>query len=225
LTSDTGTGLSGGDLTRQRILVAASRLFAERGYYGTSTTQIANEVGIRQPSLFFHFAGKQAIIATLLDIDLTTATMRLRQMLETGGSPAARLYAFFVCEISALLESPYDLRGPYSEAVLDEPGLAEYREARAAFHQMLRDLVAEGTAAGELREVDTWLAQQMLTATFMGAIWMAADRSGRSPDAREAAEFLLRGLLTDGVEAGRIVGEAEVFVGALTESASAPDLT
>jgi len=201
--SDTGAGLSGGDLTRQRILVAASRLFAERGYYGTSTTQIANEVGIRQPSLFFHFAGKQAIIATLLDIDLTTATMRLRQMLETGGSPAARLYAFFVCEISALLESPYDLRGPYSEAVLDEPG----------------------TAAGELREVDTWLAQQMLTATFMGAIWMAADRSGRSPDAREAAEFLLRGLLTDGVEAGRIVGEAEVFVGALTESASAPDLT
>jgi len=217
--SDTGAGLSGGNLTKHRILVAASRLFAERGYYGTTTTQIAEDVGIRQPSLFFHFPNKQAIVARLLEIDLIPAKERLRRMLDATGSPAARLYAFFVCEITALLESPYDLRGQYSDAVLDEPELAPFREIRAAFHQMLRDLVAEGQTAGELRKMDSWLAQQMLTAAFMGAIWMAADPSSsdRSPDPGAAAEYLLRGLLVNGTEIERIMGEAEDFVCSLTE--------
>ena len=52
--------------TRERILTEASRLFAERGYDGTSTRQIADAVGIRQPSLFHHFASKQAIMEELL---------------------------------------------------------------------------------------------------------------------------------------------------------------
>jgi AcrR family transcriptional regulator len=47
--------------TRERILREASRLFATRGYYGSSTRDIAAAVGIQQPSLFHHFPHKQAI--------------------------------------------------------------------------------------------------------------------------------------------------------------------
>ena len=54
--------------TRDRILTEASRLFGERGYDGTSTRQIADAVGIKQPSLFHHFASKQAIMEALLDL-------------------------------------------------------------------------------------------------------------------------------------------------------------
>jgi len=38
--------------TRQQILLHAARLFGQRGYYGTTTRDIADAVGIRQPSLF-----------------------------------------------------------------------------------------------------------------------------------------------------------------------------
>ena len=40
--------------TRGRILLEASLLFAQRGFFGTSTRDIADAVRIRQPSLFHH---------------------------------------------------------------------------------------------------------------------------------------------------------------------------
>jgi AcrR family transcriptional regulator len=47
----------------EEILAAARSLFRERGYAATSTRQIAKRAGLRQPSLFHHFASKEAIIA------------------------------------------------------------------------------------------------------------------------------------------------------------------
>ncbi|MBI3690685.1 MAG: helix-turn-helix transcriptional regulator, partial [Mycolicibacterium aromaticivorans] len=56
--------------TRGRILLAAASLFAQRGFFGTSTRDIAEAVQIRQPSLFHHFEAKHAIYQSLVELDL-----------------------------------------------------------------------------------------------------------------------------------------------------------
>ncbi len=52
---------------REQLLRAATRLFAERGYDGTSLQSIADAVGIKKPSLLHHFESKDALRQAVLD--------------------------------------------------------------------------------------------------------------------------------------------------------------
>ena len=58
---------SKGDATRERILDAAEQVFADSGYEGTTLREIAAKVGIREPSLYGHFANKDAIYEAVID--------------------------------------------------------------------------------------------------------------------------------------------------------------
>ena len=53
--------------TKEKILDAALTLFAENGYDGTSVEQIASVVGIKAPSLYKHYKGKEDILNALID--------------------------------------------------------------------------------------------------------------------------------------------------------------
>ncbi|MBX9646196.1 MAG: TetR/AcrR family transcriptional regulator, partial [Xanthobacteraceae bacterium] len=52
--------------TRERILAEALNLFAESGYGGASMRELARRVGVRESSLYNHFAGKAAILEAIV---------------------------------------------------------------------------------------------------------------------------------------------------------------
>ena len=52
---------------REHILRAATRLFAERGFDGTPLQAVADAVGVRKPSVLYHFASKDALRSAVLD--------------------------------------------------------------------------------------------------------------------------------------------------------------
>ncbi len=52
--------------TRERFLAVATRLFAERGYEGTSIEAILDETGASRGSLYHHFPGKEALFEAVL---------------------------------------------------------------------------------------------------------------------------------------------------------------
>lgn len=60
------TTRSGPD-TRAAILRVALELFTAQGYEATSMRQIAEALNIRKPSLYYHFAGKEEIVRSLVD--------------------------------------------------------------------------------------------------------------------------------------------------------------
>ena len=52
--------------TRQQILDASKKLFAEHGFNKTTTKMIAEAVGIKKPSLYYFFKNKESIYTSLL---------------------------------------------------------------------------------------------------------------------------------------------------------------
>jgi AcrR family transcriptional regulator len=61
--------------TRSRILKSAMRLFAKKGFDGTTTKELAEDAGVAEGTLFRHFTNKKAIlieVATQGWIDLLT---------------------------------------------------------------------------------------------------------------------------------------------------------
>ncbi len=53
--------------TRQRILDVAARLFATRGYAGTSIRDIADELGVTKAALYYHFESKEVLLQHIVE--------------------------------------------------------------------------------------------------------------------------------------------------------------
>ncbi|MBD0384387.1 TetR/AcrR family transcriptional regulator [Paenibacillus sedimenti] len=52
---------------KQQIIQAAIQLFAEKGYYKTTTAGIANAVGVTQPYVFHFFRNKEQLYLAVLE--------------------------------------------------------------------------------------------------------------------------------------------------------------
>lgn len=57
--------------TRNRLLIAAVKLFAERGYEACSMRELAAEVGVKAPAIYNHFASKTDVLVFAVDYALS----------------------------------------------------------------------------------------------------------------------------------------------------------
>ncbi len=185
--------------TRERILSEASRLFARRGYHGTSTREIARAVGIRQPSLFHHFPSKDAILQALIDSDLDRAVPFAEAMADGEGPVAVRLYRYLRQDVLHLASSPYDLSGLYTEEVMRDPAFAPWARKRARLHAAIERMIGEGVASGEFVEVPPRLVREAITGILVGTLTVySGGRRGEVDElGNQIASLLLRALLRD----------------------------
>lgn len=69
---------------RERILAAATRLFAEKGLDATSLQDIADAVGMRKPSLLWHYRSKEELHRAVLDALLSRWNDALPRLLRAA---------------------------------------------------------------------------------------------------------------------------------------------
>src|SRR5712692_5442352 len=76
-----------------RILRAATALFRQRGYHGTSMRTLARGLRMEPASLYYHFPSKQDILVAILDRTLDDLLDGLRRAVTAVEGDRARLQA------------------------------------------------------------------------------------------------------------------------------------
>lgn len=80
-----------GQQTRQAIIEVTTRLFASRGYAGTSLDLIAKEANTSKSSIFWHFENKEDLLFTVVDRAMSEWELEAGSLLLAEPNPAAQL--------------------------------------------------------------------------------------------------------------------------------------
>lgn len=72
---------------REQLLDVSRRLFAAKGFEGTSVEEIAAHSGVSKPIVYEHFGGKEGMYAVVVDREIQALTRALSGALEAGGHP------------------------------------------------------------------------------------------------------------------------------------------
>ncbi|MCP2279598.1 transcriptional regulator, TetR family [Nocardia amikacinitolerans] len=134
----------------QRLLDAARDAFAEKGYHGTSTREIATRAGMSPAAMYVHFESKQDILLHLTTAGHTAALAVLEEASASPGSPTKRLRAAVYAFAYWHAEHHTTARIVQHEwHALSEQCRAEVTKLRHRTVATVRDIIAAGVRTGE----------------------------------------------------------------------------
>lgn len=149
--------------TRQRILEAARCLFTRQGYFNTSIQDIRRASGLSIGSIYHHFSGKEEIARELFYETLAFVQSDIQAVYEHYGSARDRCYhvirQLFETTESAPEVMEYVLYFKHREVLPNEKPICSSRP-----FELIKGILAEGMAAGEVRPMDEILG----TAALLG---------------------------------------------------------
>ena len=184
---------------RNRILQAAVKVFAAKGFYVARVSDVAREAGVADGTIYLYFASKGELLRGLFEENMGRIIERLRSVAADTDSASKRLeriwsdYVVFVQTEPELAE--------VLTVELRESGKFMNEFAADLFGTFLRlivDVIAEGQAQGEIRsDVSARTVARLMFGAFdeLSLSWVMSknkwdlDRSGR-----EALMIFLAGL-------------------------------
>jgi AcrR family transcriptional regulator len=142
----------------EQILDAAAHLFVERGYAATSTRAIAEEVGIRQASLYYHFPSKEQMLEVLLMRTVEPSIHAATYLSTAAAEPAVRLHALIEFDTAGLLGAAHNVGTLYFLPEVRNERFAAFQAERATLRGVYAVLISQTITdhiRGELGETLT----------------------------------------------------------------------
>ena len=192
--------------TRDAILKAAEEEFAERGFRGARSQNIADRAGVSKRLAFYHFRSKQGLYQEVLERALTRLGEMMADSVTSSEKPKERL-EIFIHQLFSYLASNPNWPPLIIRHLIDDPA-----QARANAHKYLkplvdsgRDLIARDIAAGALHNVDPLQMMISILVEVLGYFLLVpftegvAEMKPLSLGSLAAREMMVVNLLADGL--------------------------
>lgn len=147
------------DLVENQIVAEATRLFAERGFSGTSLKDIADATGLTRPALYHYVKNKDELLAKLVAELAQGPVLALREINTATGTPLERLrrMAYVIAHQQAAEPARFQLL-VRSDADLSDELAGPYLQSRREVLAEVVKVIDEGIRLGEMRPVDSRVA-------------------------------------------------------------------
>ncbi len=193
------TEIGAGEGTRQRLLHAAAVILSQRGYSESRLGEIAAAADLKAPAIYYHFAGRDALITAALREGQILVRQHVLAALEKlpADAPAEDR---ILSAVDAHLRVELEL-SDFANAVVRTAGhvppqiRADIEGEITAYHDVWRELLAEAQAAGALHPgLDLSIARMLVLGSLN---WAAEWRTPMTSvdEVVAAAEMIVRGAL------------------------------
>jgi TetR/AcrR family fatty acid metabolism transcriptional regulator len=193
---------SNGGGKRERILDAAVRVFAQEGFYNAKVSQIAQEAGVADGTIYLYFKSKDDLLISLFEDRMERINQNLREALTQGKSARERLRNVVKLHLELVQQNR-----PMAEVICVElrqssKFIREYANPKfAEFLRIIAGAIADGQKQGEFRnDIEPWLTARALFGALdeISLAWLV--KSPKSLDL-SAAIAQLGHLFIDGLAA------------------------
>jgi AcrR family transcriptional regulator len=161
------------------IIKAAAQVFARRGYYGASTQDIADVLGIRQASLYYYFESKEAALEAVCADGVEDYVLRAQKILRTPAGATEKIAQLVFQHLAPMAERlDFTLVFLRERRFLPEPARKRIRSVELRYERIIQRIIEQGVASGEFR---TGLDARMATLALLGlgnsaALWFGRER-------------------------------------------------
>lgn len=192
------TTLEKRNLQRNTVLEAAAKVFSERGFAGASLGDVAKDLKISRPALYYYFSSKQEILSSLVDAISVASKKAVDEISAKEIDPVTKLHEMTYRQLLFVMRN----RLSYLVVVkAEEEFVAETRDlnlaAKKAVLMSFQRVIAEGVEGGHFRKVDPAVAALGLIGMSSWCAWWFKD-DGRLSDtviAEQLTQMALASLL------------------------------
>jgi len=198
---------------KEQILDVATPLFAQQGFQGTTTKQIAANSGVTEALIFRHFPSKEELYWAVIErkINLAGPAERMRERLQVPGTDMETLSGVAE-EILERRAKDQTLSRLLLYSALENHRLSHRFFAKyvSELYEVLSDYIRQGIAAGRFRRVDPVLAARGFLGMVIYHSWVQELFGGKRYQnfsvqhvSRTLAELWLQGMLSTPEPAAR----------------------
>ena len=188
---------------RARIMDAAIKVFAERGFHTATVAEIARAAGVADGTIYLYFKSKDDLLLRLFDEKMTELLAEAREGLQREPDAPQKLHRFIQLHLSLVERNPELAQVLIVELRQSAQFLkAADRNKLAAYVDLIAEVVKSGQEKGEF--VGSISPAAVKRAIF-GALdelalgWlMSGKRTSLKKTAADVADWLVRGLVPAG---------------------------